>query len=1670
MSEQFRGPYNTFFHGKSKDAWEDSDSYTYRFWNTKDKCYLPREAWTERGARENREPMIEYCNCMMDLWKTRNPAAATAPALETVETSEMTQVEELPAHEEVESIEEPQTYPNASLATDTAPFLTPSPARKDPMPQGMTFLPPREEKPLNGTSSELPCFEAPGRFNSTQPQNTNEAFCPADELLTDPEDIPHEPVSPQPFCPAPTERPFFESQESLTDPEEAFVQKYEEAEQCPTTDEYIQHQADKGYFGWGIDKMRRLFGSERDLSLKESRHGFYHEEVLKKIPKMVKGHPAAENGEPTREVVRDMSTLRDTVRDYTRERSWKVAKKWLDWMEPRGHGFDYYWNKYKGNATKVLEGTMRSNPKYDDPEYLDGWDRWLSALDFSSPSSTKAKLQPISSSSTTRTDGFQMAPLPLERRVETHEQGSLTSVNDTSATEHAPSNTTEAQEIALMMPQIQTPHGTSTKFDSPIFQNRNGTFCPSEEPIDTPPDPGVICPEKPTNGTDVSEAFHFEAPVLTSSKFDSPKYQNVNGTHCPWEALKHPFARPEQVEHPTSSPFDSPKYQNVSGTLCPWKTPKPMFTAEEPAAPVVYPVCETNSWEAWGHYALKQTGKGLYATGSAFYKLGAFLGNGAINGVKYLATSSDEKPLDSTPQLPPPEPRGTAPFTQEPRIEPPLNTSLPQPEQNTSFVPPSPAPGEIEKEPLPFGPVERPVTYPNDSLVTDTATPELPEEHMFQGMTFVPSHNQSLTGSNDTCPSGLATVERQEAVPQDMPVIPQDKPANISVVEDEQPRTLNATPEEHLEDESIPQEVTPKVVVQPKETTPTFTAQPLDPEREASEVSRDCIRLGNQLSEQYRKPYSEFFHDKPADAWGSSDSYTYRFWDTKDKCYLLREAWTERGARENREPMIEYCNCMMDLWKTRNPVAATAPALETVETSEMAQVEELPAHEEVESIEEPQTYPNASLVTDTAPFLTPSPARKDPIPQGMTFIPPREEKPLNGTTCPSGLSVPEREEKPAIPTTVEEPQAHANVSVSFDPAKYFAPRPRTDVCPLRDEQCSLVDEPQTYPNMSFVPHSFDVTGYIAPRVNISALRDDQCGLTKPAHLNDTLIVTPSPAKEPEEEVVISPPVVQPNISEAEEEQPRRLDAVPQERVEDEHVSEEVTAKVIPKPEDTARSFTAQHLDPEREASEVSRDCIRLGNQLSEHYRKPYSEFFHDKPAVAWSPSDSYTYRFWNTRDKCYLPPEVTTPEAARQRREPMIEYCNCMMDLWKTRNPSVQAGPVLEADEASKMTQIEELLVHEEVESVEELPAHEEVEPVEEPQTYPNASLVTDTAPFLTPSPMRKDPMLQGMTLIPPREEKPLNGTTCPSGLPFPEREAQPAIPTKVEEPQTHANVSVSFDPARYFAPRPRTDVCPLRNEQCSVVEETLTYPNMSFVPHSFDVTGHIVPSITESVLRDDQCGLIKPAHLNDTVIATPSPAREPEEKVVISPPVVQPNISVVKEEQPRTLDTSPEEEVVIPAHEEEPASVTVVREEEPITTTDSAPQERVIVEEEPAPQEVPAKVDVKPEEAPKKPIKAQYMDPSQEASIVSQECRKLGRTLSDRYKTPYDEFFSGKPADAWGKYDYTHGWTSTAPCPMPAKAYNADTARKRKGPMVEFCNCMMDLWKTRHPEVPATT
>ncbi|NGX28613.1 MAG: hypothetical protein K940chlam1_00796 [Candidatus Anoxychlamydiales bacterium] len=65
----------------------------------------------------------------------------------------------------------------------------------------------------------------------------------------------------------------------------------------------------------------------------------------------------------------------DTAREYTRGRSYWAAHQWLKLNEPRGQGFEHFWKKYNNDSKTVIEGAMKSNPKFDNPQYLQSVDR-----------------------------------------------------------------------------------------------------------------------------------------------------------------------------------------------------------------------------------------------------------------------------------------------------------------------------------------------------------------------------------------------------------------------------------------------------------------------------------------------------------------------------------------------------------------------------------------------------------------------------------------------------------------------------------------------------------------------------------------------------------------------------------------------------------------------------------------------------------------------------------------------------------------------------------------------------------------------------------------------------------------------------------------------------------------------------------------------------------------------------------------------------------------------------------------------------------------------------------------------------------------------------------------------------------------------------------------------
>ena len=165
--------------------------------------------------------------------------------------------------------------------------------------------------------------------------------------------------------------------QSNLSPEESFIRSYEKKEQCPSFDTCEKHQQKHKYFGLSIDSLRRLFGAESDLTVVEARLGFYHG-ITDRLPEFAKTHHL-NNGaksleelpkEVAKEIAKDMSTLRNTARAYARERSYKEVQDYLDKHEPRDKEFDYFWEHYDQNSTRVIQAATRSNSFYDNPYLL----------------------------------------------------------------------------------------------------------------------------------------------------------------------------------------------------------------------------------------------------------------------------------------------------------------------------------------------------------------------------------------------------------------------------------------------------------------------------------------------------------------------------------------------------------------------------------------------------------------------------------------------------------------------------------------------------------------------------------------------------------------------------------------------------------------------------------------------------------------------------------------------------------------------------------------------------------------------------------------------------------------------------------------------------------------------------------------------------------------------------------------------------------------------------------------------------------------------------------------------------------------------------------------------------------------------------------------------------
>jgi len=157
------------------------------------------------------------------------------------------------------------------------------------------------------------------------------------------------------------------SELKITVQKQAFIDECVAKKMCPNLKDYITHQRENKYLGWDLDSFKKLFSDARDLSAEEARFSLY-EDFKKHIDLIAKNHPDAAGktncSQYPKSVARDISNFRDSLRDYTRTRSWRVVQQYLDYIEPRTKGFDFYWKKYHNNTCEIIEGAKKSNPGF----------------------------------------------------------------------------------------------------------------------------------------------------------------------------------------------------------------------------------------------------------------------------------------------------------------------------------------------------------------------------------------------------------------------------------------------------------------------------------------------------------------------------------------------------------------------------------------------------------------------------------------------------------------------------------------------------------------------------------------------------------------------------------------------------------------------------------------------------------------------------------------------------------------------------------------------------------------------------------------------------------------------------------------------------------------------------------------------------------------------------------------------------------------------------------------------------------------------------------------------------------------------------------------------------------------------------------------------------------
>lgn len=263
---------------------------------------------------------------------------------------------------------------------------------------------------LNNTSSSDHDLLVNPVTSENQPSNSSNLSnntLPANQTLSPAPDQPLESEN-QPFNNSilPNEKcypdlapltPFLQPLESAED----FIQTHLDASTSPTISSFAEHQIRNEYCGWTFETLGDLYGKDRDLLPSEARN-FYHEctnaipFVIQTINPEKKPSTALSGPFEMDELEMVSGYFRPLCREISRAKGPQWAEWSLEFFDWNQKDYKYYLEKYKGNVTKTMLSSMKSNAYADNAVLLDVMDKFENVVKYISKKISKIKVPPRS--------------------------------------------------------------------------------------------------------------------------------------------------------------------------------------------------------------------------------------------------------------------------------------------------------------------------------------------------------------------------------------------------------------------------------------------------------------------------------------------------------------------------------------------------------------------------------------------------------------------------------------------------------------------------------------------------------------------------------------------------------------------------------------------------------------------------------------------------------------------------------------------------------------------------------------------------------------------------------------------------------------------------------------------------------------------------------------------------------------------------------------------------------------------------------------------------------------------------------------------------------------------------------------------------------------------------